>query len=161
MKTIIILTLPLVIFTACQSDNPSPGAESQIFSENEYLIFGHFYGFCGGEECIEIFKVTNDALFEDTNDFYPNSDNIYEAKFIQLPESKFKHLNELNFEIPGQLFDETETVIGAPDAADGGGIYLQLPDGRFWLLDMSLTYLPDYLHPLREQIRKAIAKING
>ncbi|MEP4095596.1 hypothetical protein [Reichenbachiella sp.] len=160
MKIITYLVLSAVVLSSCGSQSPVPNELNQGSSNSEYIIFGHFYGFCGGEECIEIFKVTNDALFEDTNDFYPNSDNVYDAEFAQLDQSKFNKLKNLNFVIPDRLFDETKIIIGAPDAADGGGIYLQLSDGRYWLLDMSLTYLPEYLHPLREQIRLTIEKIN-
>lgn len=155
--TIYTITFALLL-TSCTEESPSQELESNV--EDEYLIFGQYYGFCVGEGCIEIFKITKSDLYEDTNDFYPSSIKNYDGDFVRLDESQFNKLKNLSFEIPSQLYDETETVIGLPDAADGGGIYLELADGNFWLIDMNEYYLPEYLHPLRHEIRTAISRIN-
>lgn len=158
MKTMIATILSALVLFSCTEDAQTIEAGSH--RESEYLIFGHFYGFCLGEQCIEIFKITPDALLEDTNDFYPNPQEVYDGDFVQLNRSKFNKLKGMHLRIPEELLNETEKVLGTPDAADGGGIYLELPDGRFWLLDMNVDYLPEYLHPLRDEIVKAIDKIN-
>ncbi|MEO9964626.1 MAG: hypothetical protein ABJF11_02485 [Reichenbachiella sp.] len=158
MKSLFTFFLSILMMSCM--DNTPMNIETEKAASAEFLIFGHFYGFCSGEECIEIFKLTNDALYEDTNDVYPNTNSDHDFSFVQLDESVFKRVENINFEIPSKLLNEAEIIIGAPDAADGGGIYLELPNGRYWLLDMSLTYLPECLHPLREQIRHAINEIN-
>lgn len=158
MKHTIVLAYLLCVLSSC--DNQSPSPEGAELADKEYLIFGHYYGFCVGEGCIEIFKLTKSNLYEDTNDHYPSSNKSYQGEFIKLDESRFNKLKDLNFEVPSELLNETKPVIGAPDAADGGGIYLELPDGSYWLIDMNENYLPEYLHPLRENIRTAISLIN-
>lgn len=159
MKNIIKLLFTVLIFSNCSDQTPAP---SEFIPLNtDYIIFGHFYGMCGGEECIEIFKATSTSLYEDSNDSYPNSNQIYDGEFKKLDQSKFDKIKGISFEIPIELLNETETVIGAPDAADGGGIYLQLSNGQYWLLDMNENYLPEYLHPLQKNIRTAIAEINN
>ncbi|SMD33055.1 hypothetical protein SAMN04488029_1419 [Reichenbachiella faecimaris] len=160
MKKYITLILTILCLTTCKDQAVFPNSELQTESDTDYIIFGHFYGFCLGERCIEIFKLTNTSLLEDTNDFYPSSQEAYDGAYVSVEQSKFNKLKDIKFEIPDELLNETEKVIGTPDAADGGGIYIELPDGRYWLLDMNEYYLPEYLHPLREQIRAAIAKIS-
>ncbi|WP_422360258.1 hypothetical protein [Reichenbachiella sp.] len=158
MKKLTFIILIATLGFGCDESVSSSEWSGQI--ESDYIIFGHFYGFCGGENCIEIFKLTREDLFEDTNDFYPNSDQLYNGKFKKLDQAQFDKLNNLNFNVPTELLNQTQTIIGAPDAADGGGLYFQLSDGRFWLIDMNEESLPEYLHPLRNQIRLAISLIN-
>lgn len=152
------------IFLATTSCNevPLPAELSGESSngENDFIIFGHFYGFCGGEGCIEIFKITSSSLYEDTNDFYPSSEERYNANFKILDQSKFDKIKNVSLNIPEELLSETERIIGSPDAGDWGGIYLELSTGEFWLLDMNKDYLPTYLHDLRDQIRETISKVN-
>lgn len=46
-------------------------------SDSDYIIFGHFYGFYIGENCIDIYRLENSKIFEDTKDKYPNSQDYY------------------------------------------------------------------------------------
>lgn len=160
MNKIYYLLLSIIITSSCTDNAPGPEAESNLQSGQPNLIFGHYYGFCHGESCIEVFQLKDNKLYEDTNDNYPHPENGLETNFVELDQSKYDLIKNLNFEIPDELVKSSDTVIGAPDAADGGGIYLELPDGRFWLLDMSKDFLPEYLHPLREEIITAIDLIN-
>lgn len=70
------------ILSSCDDD-------SGMITSDEYLIFGHFYGFCEGEQCIEIFKLTEGELFEDQNDNYPDQESFYKRKFIKLSDEAF------------------------------------------------------------------------
>lgn len=138
--------------------------ESSQMEDNEkpeYIIFGHFYGYCRGEECIEIYKITDQGLYEDTKDSYPNSNKKYQGDFVKLDAFKPKKLQDIQIQIPQELLNENTTVLGIPDGADGGGIYLELPTGQYWLLDMNTNYLPQYLHPLRKRIVEVIEIINS
>ncbi|MEP2024886.1 MAG: hypothetical protein ABJH98_14100 [Reichenbachiella sp.] len=160
MKSLAAFFLIVIFITSCNDQSAIPIEDALTKADAEYIIFGHFYGFCLGEECIEIFKLTPNAIFEDANDLYPSSQSVYESEFIKLDQSIFERLKESKIEIPSELLNEKATIIGAPDAADGGGIYLELPNGDFWLLDMNQEYLPEYLHSLRDEIRSAISLIN-
>ncbi|MBJ7879651.1 hypothetical protein [Gelidibacter salicanalis] len=115
MKSVLILVLATFIFTACNSDDDTVEA-------GDYLIFGHFYGMCGGEECVEIFKLTDSKLYEDTNDNY-TLDNL---KFRELDQATFDKVKDFKNAIPEQLLTDETTVFGCPDCADGGGLYIQL-----------------------------------
>ena len=52
--------LTVFMLTSCEKD------DNLELSTSDYIIFGHFYGKCVGEQCIEIFRLENEKLFEDT-----------------------------------------------------------------------------------------------
>ena len=92
---LILLCLP-IIFTSCKKE------EVEI-SNNEYLIFGHFYGECIGEECVETFKLTDEKLYEDLNDNYSGTEPF---NFVILGDV-FQYSNNYWFNINGhQYFSE-------------------------------------------------------
>ena len=65
MKKLVLILAAVVLLIACtKSDN------NMTINEQNFLVFGHFYGFCGGESCVETFKLTDEKLFEDTIDDY-------------------------------------------------------------------------------------------
>jgi hypothetical protein len=58
--------------------------------------------------------------------------------FIQLSQQKFNDTKDLTKYFPTVLLEETETVIGQPDARDWGGLYVKYNFNgvrKFWLLD--------------------------
>lgn len=58
MNRIIFYTICLIgSFFSCKKDTI---AQSNL----DYIIFGHFYGECSGERCIENFKLEKDKIFE-------------------------------------------------------------------------------------------------
>ena len=65
---VIIYTLTFLVFCSCNKDD-----EIEL-NQTVFLVFGHFYGECIGEECVEIFKLTTNKLYEDTNDNYSGTD---------------------------------------------------------------------------------------
>ena len=78
MKQLIFALCSLLIaISSCKKDN-------LILSTSDYLIFGHFYGECSGEKYIEIFRLEQNQLFEDTKDIYPNSTSFYNGNCILL-----------------------------------------------------------------------------
>lgn len=125
----------------------------------EYVTFGHFHGFCAGESCIEMYRLTNESVSEDTNDTYPRSDAPYEGNFQKLDDSLFDAAQENLVEIPSELLSTPSGVIGMPDAADGGGIYFEVivkGERKFWLIDKNRQYLPEYLHAFVDRVEAAI-----
>lgn len=144
------LFLPLLLLIGCD--------QATEFN-NEYVTFGHFYGFCMGEGCIEIYRLTHESVSEDTNDTYPRSDAPYEGNFQKLNDALFEAVHQNLVEIPSELLSTPSGVIGIPDAADGGGIYFEVivkGERKFWLLDKNRQYLPEYLHPFVDRVEAAI-----
>jgi hypothetical protein len=156
MKKAILL---LVILAGCKASNVDP----EKLGVND-IIFGHFYGECMGEGCIEIYKLTDFALFEDTKDIYPTSGQMYNGDFQQLDNSLFEKVKDLNQQIPSTLIDIDENVIGMPDAGDWGGIYVQINYNggtRYWLIDKMQSNIPENLRPFVSEVESKIALING
>ena len=151
----LLLALLLSFVIGCEKPQPvDPEAQGPSF------IFGHFFGMCIGEQCVEIFKLENGQLYEDTNDNYPGDQGPYQANFQPLPDSLYQLVKNLPDQLPTQLYAETDTVLGIPDAGDWGGIYLELTDEngdrRFWLIDNKTDNLPAYLQGYKQQINDAI-----
>ncbi len=154
MKKSISLALVLAASLSCNKDK---------LNKDDYLIFGHFYGECVGEECVELFKIERNKLLEDTKDIYPNAQGVYHGDFsIELSEDLFNSVEDLYHNFPEKLLDEN-TIIGTPDAGDWGGYYIEYQkDGtkNCWLIDQMKSNIPTYLHPYNDNIRAAIEAIN-
>lgn len=130
-----------------------------VQSEMDYLIFGHYYGHCGGEECVEIFKLTDDMLFEDVADTY----NATEFDFSPLGNEKFEIAQVLYQTLPAQLLNSTESTFGCPDCADQGGLYIEIAtndESRSWRIDQNERMVPGYLHDFVNKVNRVIAEIN-
>lgn len=154
MKKYMFLFTLLIVLCSCSSDDVKPS------NENDYLIFGHFYGFCLGEECIEIFKLTNTKLYEDTEDSYALDNFNFEEK----ENEKFNLVKDLVDFIPEDLLSENDDVIGCPDCSDGGGIYIEYSKNgviKSWRIDQFKQNTPDYLHDFMDKVNEKISLINN
>ena len=78
IKYLLFSLFALLFLSACNSDDDAAHANP------EYLIFGHFFGECIGEGCVEIFKLDADKLYEDSNDIYPGQSDFYDGNFIRV-----------------------------------------------------------------------------
>lgn len=131
-------------------------------SVSNYLIFGHFYGECGGEGCIEIFKLETNRLLEDTNDNYPGRLDFYQANFHALSQQKFELAKDLISYFPPELLLDPAQVIGQPDAGDWGGLYIEYNyDGirKFLLLDQMISNVPLAYHNFIYKVNQKIQLI--
>ena len=157
---IIIAFLPFLLagVLSCDKDKDCSGDVS------EYLVFGHFYGECGGEGCVEIFRIDDAKLYEDIKDQYPGSNDFYAGDFdTQLPDGKFELVKDLESFFPEALLNESEVVIGQPDAGDWGGIYFEIKRGsihRFWLLDQMDSNMPAEYNEFVDRINEKIIIIH-
>ena len=128
---------------------------------DEYVVFGDFYGECLGEGCIDIFKIQDGRVFEDTLDRYPTASRLpHETAFVEISDDPYEALSQIFSEIPTDLFSEDRTVIGQPDAGDWGGYYLETKlDGqtRYWLIDKMEENLPSDLRPFAMELDEAIS----
>lgn len=153
MKKLGVLILCVLLFTACHSDDA-------LLKAPDYLIFGHFYGMCVGESCVETFKLTEDKLFEDANDGYSGT----KFDFYELDATLFEQVKDLKDAFPERLLTETTDVFGCPDCADGGGLLIQLSkNGKLytWKIDQSKNNVPEYLHDFMEKVNAKISLINN
>lgn len=124
----------------------------------DYLIFGHFYGHCIGKECVEIFKLTSDGLYENTTDSYLAS----EFDFSAMEQDKFDMARELKSAIPVPLFQSTDTTFGCPDCADQGGLYIEISSKgkrQNWRIDQDKRMVPGYLHSFMDKVNQTIESI--
>lgn len=164
---VLVLFVMTLFLGACDKENTLNEDETPDTTVKEgHLIFGHFYGECFGEGCVEIFKIENDQLFEDSNDTYPTiypMGDFYDGDFTALDNAKFELVEDLVDAFPSALLDETEKQIGIPDAGDWGGLYIEYDfDGvhQYWLLDQMKSNVPDYLHEFIDKVNDKISIIN-
>jgi hypothetical protein len=134
--------------------------DSIEINEQNFLIFGHFYGKCIGEGCVETFKLTDKKLFEDNIDDYIGQN----FEFMELENDKFEKVKNLVDFFPNQLLNKSETVFGCPDCADGGGLFIQYSESgnlKSWRIDQSKNNVPTYLHNFIDKVNEKIGLINN
>ena len=154
MKKILLGLFTIGILLSCNNVN-----DSININEQNFLIFGHYYGKCKGENCVETFKLTDKGLFEDTID----DRNGQNMKFIQLENEKFLQVKDLVDFFPSQLLNEKKTTIGCPDCADGGGLFIQYSENgnvKSWRIDQEKDNVPRYLHIFIDKVNEKIKMIN-
>lgn len=155
MRSYIILLVTGLMILSCQSSD-----DEFIFENRDYLIFGHFYGMCVGEGCVQTFKLTENSLYKDAKSDYFGSD----FEFYQLDQKLFDKVKDLKNTFPKQLLSEKDEVIGCPDCADGGGLFIQLLRNEqlyTWRIDQDKANLPGYLHNFVDKVNEKIALINN
>lgn len=148
-----ICGLSLLLFSGCHK-------ECMRFSNPDTLVFGQFYGECIGERCVEIYKLQNNLLLEDTTDQYPAADAFYSGSYVQLSAQQYQSVQNLLNSFPAALLNEPGTVIGQPDGGDWGGFYIEYQRGnvrKFWLLDKMKTNVPAQYHSFIDQLNQNIA----
>jgi hypothetical protein len=151
MKLILLLVLFVLILLITKCIN-----NSEIEENKNYLVFGDFYGECFGEGCVDIYKIQNEKLFEDTLDIYPSYLEMpQKTSYIQLSHLQFLAVKDIWYYFPDSLYIETEILIGQPDAADGGGFYLETNKNgkqQYWLIDKIKSNVPGYLHSFMDSL---------
>jgi hypothetical protein len=138
----------------------------ELAGDQEYFIFGHFYGECGGEGCVEMYKLEDGRLYEDDLDDYPNYTTPIEAHWNELPNEKYEVVKDIEDQFPDALYHETENVLGIPDGGDWGGIYVevkysgsQASKSGFWLLDKNESNMEQVYNDFVDKIEVKIALI--
>ena len=159
MKTIYTIgaILMLAICSSCDKD------EVNALGQNDYLIFGTFYGECGGEGCVEIFKIEKDRLLEDRTDHYPGAEFYEFDDFDVLPQEKFELVKDLVNFLPASLLQEESGVFGIPDGADWGGAFVEYKSKnihKYWVLDQMESNMPEAFNQFVDKINEKEALIN-
>ena len=159
MKNLLFYFLAPVLvmtFSSCQDDVNQN-------TEPDYIIVGHFYGMCQGEQCVEIFKITDKELFEDSKDIYPARDVFANTDFSALSDDQFQKATSIISNFPKEILNDDEPVMGCPDCHDQGGLYIEYKKGnsrKFWLLDNDKPHVDEYLHEYIDEVRRVIEEIN-
>lgn len=151
-----LAALLAITFSSCQDD-------SDKNTEPYYIIFGHFYGMCQGEQCVEIFKVTDKAIFEDSKDNYPNSDDFVKTDFSKLCEEQFQKAQSIISSFPIGILNEPDTVMGCPDCHDQGGLYIEYRKENirdFWIIDNDKSAVDENFHDFIDEAHRVITEIN-
>ena len=154
MKNIFLFLIVIGTFTSCDKDG-----DNITINEQNFLIFGHFYGMCAGEGCVETYKLTDVKLYEDIVDDYSGQN----LDFVELNNEQFELVNDLADFFPVQLLNESDAVFGCPDCADGGGLFIQFSDNgvlKSWRIDQVQNNVPTYLHDFIDQVNARIVLIN-
>jgi len=154
MKKIFLGFLAIIILISCNKDD-----NELNINEQNYLVFGHFYGMCGGEECVETFMLTDKSLFEDTADDYSGD----KMEYTKLGNDVFEQVKNLTDFFPNELLNQNETVFGCPDCADGGGLFIQYSQNgnvKSWRIDQVKDNIPSYLHDFVDKVNEKISIIN-
>ena len=144
----LVLMLSLTLFSLGCSSSDEPNSELPT------VIFGHFFGECSGERCLETYMLQGESLFEDTNDSFTRDYN-----FVSLADSLYLRVNDLRDLIPAELSDLEGQTFGCPDCGDQGGVYLQLADQNDteFFIDMDTNGIPDYLSEFVAEVNERIA----
>lgn len=158
MKLQILITtcLTIFLFASCKKDKTVQPSNSN------YLMFGHFYGECFSETCVEIYRLEQDKLLEDTKDQYPARSGFYGGNYVSLSQEKFNSTKDLINSFPTELLNETQTVIGQPDAGDWGGLYVEYNFNgvrKFWLLDQMQSNVPVEYHSFIDKVNEKILQL--
>jgi hypothetical protein len=158
MRTLIFLSIVSLLCNACCDEDHGQPTE-------EFMVFGHFYGECLGEGCVEMYKIENGQLYEDQLDQYPNSTGPYVGEWIAFLDHTYDEVSDIIDKMPAELYNESDRVLGQPDAGDWGGIYVQTYDpatgaNRFWLLDKMESNMPEVYNAFVDEIETKIQLIN-
>lgn len=160
----LLTALSALLFSiACNKDDDGSAPAPPPSSTYDYLIFGHYYGMCGGEECVEVFRLNDKRLQEDTTDQYPILPGFYNGSFITLDNAEHKLVKDLITYFPDSLLTRNDTVFGCPDCADQGGLYIEYHFNsidRYWRIDQAKRDVPAYLHDFMDKVNEKIALIN-
>ena len=167
MRAFLSLLLLSTLFygTACNDFDNSAEAGSE--TEADYLIFGQFYGFCAGPECVTLYRLDSGTISEsadrEVQDDYADVLNPpYNGDFEPRSQRLFDVAKDLQTTIPTALFDVKESVLGIPDAYDQGGIYLEMSrDGVVytWRLDNDLESIPAFLRDYATDIKRVMVEL--
>lgn len=166
MKNVILLFCSLAIFllfSTCTEDKTANGLQIE-----NYLIFGTYYGECQGD-CVRMYylKPAEQQLFIASEPKYP----VYEADsfpyglhFVTVSQQQYALAKELINKVPENLFGESELVIGEPDAADQGGVYVEINHRNMihkYYIDTNKEAIPAYLHAFVDEILNTVAALRA
>jgi hypothetical protein len=134
--------------------------EKSNATSSDFLVFGQFYGECVGENCVQIFKVTQESLYKSDLKQYPKRTEFYNTTYSEAASTYHSEALTLLTTIPRLLKDTvSNTEFGCADCADGGGLYLEYKTGnthKFWIIDKVRSNISTELHPYVQQVENVL-----
>ena len=146
MKALVQIITALVViinFGCCDKTEP----------KTDYVVFGDYYGMCGGDGCIDYYKIENGIIYKDLLNEYPSNNINHHFNVYNGPYSM--SILDLQNENPDLIYSETNSS-GMPDAYDQGGYYLEIcNNGNItnWKIDKNSQDVPAYLHTLCDSMQ--------
>lgn len=135
----ILVVLMIGILVSCQ--------DTQLVDpEADYIVFGHFDGYCAGEACVDFYKLTADDLLESNIDDYTENGFYSFEDFYALSSDKFNLVKDLWDFIPPELWQENVTHIGQAEVSDVGSLYFEIKKGadhRYWVFENGDFDMPE------------------
>ncbi|MCF8277598.1 MAG: hypothetical protein K9J17_12765 [Flavobacteriales bacterium] len=151
----LVLISSIALISSCKKEE-----DCLQLTGDDYLIFGHFFGECGGESCVETYKLTDAQLFEDQTDDY---NAVLPFVFVELDNSTFLEVNDLMDYFPAELLAISDSTFGCPDCADQGGLLVEYyHEGQLhkWRLDRAQSPETAFLQSFADKVVEKIAIIN-
>ena len=156
IKTTYILFILIILSgSSCQDDI------GELY-EGDYLVFGSFYGFCVGDDCLQLFKLEDRQLLEDTVAQYYTEDNLFQRSNRVRSRAELNTAKSLLDVFPKQLLKERDSTFGCPDCYDQGGFYIEYKQGRkrgTWVIDRTQDDVPAYLHEFMDRVDEVIRQL--
>ncbi len=152
MRYAILLALLVSIFTvSCDKKN-----ETLPQTSGDYIVFGWFGGLCS-ENCVDIYKIEGGLLYKNTSTTYPSGDGSipYSGTFEEQSNMKYVSVKDLKSKVPDDLWLQTNTTFGMPNAYDQGGYYVELFSDDIlsnWVIDTDPVNLPNWLNPFASEL---------
>lgn len=118
---------PLLLLAGLLLTSSVQGYSQKVILDR--LVFGTYYGMCH-TNCMHIYRVDERTLEKDDSVKYGALDwAYYFTPVSRLDESKHALAKKLIAEVPVELLSRNRSVIGCPDCADQGGIFIQAFSG--------------------------------
>ncbi len=159
---IAVLGFTLLITISCKKSDTLDN-----FGAEDYIVFGVSAGNCISD-CVQIFKLTKTAVYRDDHASYVGAGNFQNYLFnpvYTLSDSRFKGVEALITSVPSELHNGRRQVIGCPDCADAGAVYIELQfngvNTRFLLDGADSTEESQVLKSFKQQILDAIGKLRN
>ncbi|MCB2378033.1 hypothetical protein LGH70_10600 [Hymenobacter sp. BT635] len=154
------LALTMLGISACSKENVNTSPDF----DKDTILFGSFFGECEGESCVDIYRLDtkNQTLAEDTQDQYPNGDTPYNGTYVARSQADYTLVKDLIQQVPAELVNERNPVIGMPDYTDAGGYYIEVTQAgkrRYWLIDTQKNNLPSYLRAFADTLDIRLGKL--
>ena len=124
----------------------------------DHIVFGRFYGHCIGDDCVRIFKLTDNNLYRDQINKYPGKGPYVWKK---MTDKTFRIAEDIPEYFPDEYLQAPQTY-GCPDCADQGGIVFIIVDAyttKIWSLDQDKNQIPDSFHPFLDRLNEVIDQI--
>ncbi len=144
MKKLLISLLVIISITSCkESEEPLEDA----------FVFGRWSAFCTGN-CVQIYKLENDKLYVDNLNSFRQAGTITYSP-TPLSNQYVAKAKSLKETFPSYLLENPFTVIGCPDCADQGSIYLAFDNREgalYWQIDTDEAAWPEEIRAYMNEL---------